>query len=258
MNSVDKCIRYVRGQVWRVDDGIDKYSSRNHIQHGSRPAIIVSSNAGNQTSPNVTIVPLTSKVDKRLSVNVPIHSDGTADSLALCSQMTVVPKTYLKYYMYTLSDSDMKTVEHSILESLGMDDYKHKSYASCSFDQLKSVIESIVQNRVNEILSKSNHSNVDVEYIENMVDNLVETQGSIEGAEPSTDSNVNSDRSQSMESIRNPYKKRIRWTDSNVRQFLSDYNKYDRQKLATMWGLSERGIYTTLKRCRERQESLKV
>lgn len=52
----------MRGEIYYVDFGMD---NNTHKQRGIRPAVIVSNNKNNSSSPVVTVVPLTSRTWKK-------------------------------------------------------------------------------------------------------------------------------------------------------------------------------------------------
>lgn len=58
--------RYTRGSVWYgLDLSIkDKHSSTDHLQRGNRMFVIFSSDEGNVTSPNVSVIPLSTQTQK--------------------------------------------------------------------------------------------------------------------------------------------------------------------------------------------------
>ena len=63
---MDVTCKYTRGSVWY---GLDlstenKYMSTDHLQHGNRQFIVFSSDEGNVTSPNVSVIPLSTKTQK--------------------------------------------------------------------------------------------------------------------------------------------------------------------------------------------------
>lgn len=77
-------------------------------QRGFRPALIFQNNVGNAYSPNVIVLPLTSKLKK---ANQPTHvlipADGTGlkrDSMVLCENPMSISKSRLGAYITTLSD----------------------------------------------------------------------------------------------------------------------------------------------------------
>lgn len=83
-------------------------------QTGFRPALVFQNNVGNTYSPNVIVLPLTSKLKK---ANQPTHvlipADGTGlkrDSMVLCENPVSISKSRLGDYITTLSDEYMGQV----------------------------------------------------------------------------------------------------------------------------------------------------
>ena len=86
-----------------------------------------------------------------------------------------IPKENLIEYKYSLSESVMKKIEEGVLIANGMKSYISDKEISYTFDQLQSVIESIVSRRVEMILrserEKANRiTDIDVS---NMVEKLL-------------------------------------------------------------------------------------
>lgn len=79
------------GQIWYI-----KARDKNgHLQYGERPAIIVSNDIGNNHSPMVNVVPLTSNLYKK---PIPTHCEiisAPLPSIALCEQVVPIDKTDL-------------------------------------------------------------------------------------------------------------------------------------------------------------------
>lgn len=77
------------------------------IQWGTRPVVIVSNDRNNEYSPNVTIVPLTSKMSKRnLPTHVLIKGCGlSAESLFLGEQIMLIDKGRLKRKVGSLKET---------------------------------------------------------------------------------------------------------------------------------------------------------
>ena len=55
-----------RGEIYNVDFGNNENSYK---QCGVRPALVVSNNRANENSPVVTVVPLTARVEEKISSN---------------------------------------------------------------------------------------------------------------------------------------------------------------------------------------------
>lgn len=106
------------GDVYLVDFG-GSYNEQN----GLRPAIIVQNNVGNLYSPNVIVVPLTSKIKRGdMLTHVVISSKDTdieKDSMALCENLTTVSKNRLVKYLAKMPNRYMIDVSMASLLSLG-------------------------------------------------------------------------------------------------------------------------------------------
>ena len=76
-----------RGSVWWWNCPEHR---RAHIQEGTRPVVVVSNDACNQSSGVVTVVPFTTRIKNAYPQQVPIlFSDGV--SIALTDQITSIP-----------------------------------------------------------------------------------------------------------------------------------------------------------------------
>lgn len=83
-------------------------------QSGIRPAVVFQNNIGNRYSPNVIVLPLTSKCKKRTQpTHVFLPADDTGlrmDSMVLCENPVCISKQKLKAYMTTLPQKYMAQV----------------------------------------------------------------------------------------------------------------------------------------------------
>lgn len=91
-----------------------KFSGSGHEQSGLRPGIVFKNNVGNEKSPNIIAIPLTSAIKK---LNMPSHVLLRAskyglrkDSVALCEGPERLAKDKLGFYITTLSNQDMKKI----------------------------------------------------------------------------------------------------------------------------------------------------
>jgi mRNA interferase MazF len=101
---------YKRGDIYFVDFGENIDSCK---QSGIRPAVIVSNNRANEHSPAITVVPLTSKTNKKRSlpthVFIPRHR-GTGlykSGLALAEQVETIDKRQLLDYRGRVCNPDI-------------------------------------------------------------------------------------------------------------------------------------------------------
>lgn len=82
------------------------FDGQGNEQKGKRPGLIFQNNLGNQYSPNVIALPLTSAIKK---INQPTHvfipSEGTGlarDSIVLCENPVIMSKEKLGIYLTTI------------------------------------------------------------------------------------------------------------------------------------------------------------
>ena len=98
-----------------------------HVQHGTRPVVIVSNDVANNFSPIVTAVPLTSN---RKAATLPTHVclcgyGLAAASIALCEQVMAVDKTRLVRRMGMVYKAyDRMALRHALAIQLGMENHK--------------------------------------------------------------------------------------------------------------------------------------
>ena len=110
-----------RGHIWltKFDPTIDSE------QKGTRPAIIVSNDIGNQYGPTVIVVPLTSQIaKKRLPTHVLIPKATTglkADSIALTEHVRSVSKLRLIRYLASVDTVTIKQVDNALKIAMELD-----------------------------------------------------------------------------------------------------------------------------------------
>ena len=107
-------------EIWTANIPAQEHS---HVQHGIRPVVIVSNNAANAHSPVVTVVPLTTKLQKRqLPTHVLLQEQGLdRSSLALCEQpMSLDKNRLLRRVGYIYKEFDRIAIHHALAVQLGM------------------------------------------------------------------------------------------------------------------------------------------
>ena len=110
-----------RGQIWltQFDPTIDSE------QRGTRPALIVSNDIGNQYGPTVIVVPLTSQVaKKRLPTHVFIAKNMTglkAYSIVLTEHIRSVSKKRLVRYIGSIEVATMTQIADALKIALELD-----------------------------------------------------------------------------------------------------------------------------------------
>lgn len=106
----------MRGDIHYIDETHKEVGSE---QRAGRPAIIVSNNKGNLTSPTVEVVYLTTAPKHDLSTHVKI-SGLLRPSTALCEQITSVSVERIGKYAGTCSDVEMEMINIALMESLAL------------------------------------------------------------------------------------------------------------------------------------------
>lgn len=87
-----------------------------HVQGGIRPVIIIQNNIGNKYSPTVTIIPLSSKIDKMRDLPIHVAVDKTdaigldKDSIALVEQLQTINKIALREKIAKVSDDCLRRI----------------------------------------------------------------------------------------------------------------------------------------------------
>ena len=94
--------------------------TENSIQGGERPCVIVSNNIGNRYSPNVTIIPLTSRSKKDLPTHMVIKSYN--NSIALGEQIITIPKTWIVSLKGRVLPSELKLIDRIIEIAVGIEE----------------------------------------------------------------------------------------------------------------------------------------
>jgi mRNA interferase MazF len=94
-------------------------------QSGTRPAIIVSRDAINATSPVLIIVPITSRINKKQlypsHVEMKMGEAGlTSDSVVLCEQVRAISRTKLQKQIGHLSIQRMSQVNAALKIALDL------------------------------------------------------------------------------------------------------------------------------------------
>lgn len=91
-----------------------KFTGSGSEQTGWRPGLIFQNNTGNEFSPNVIVLPLTSAIKKTYQpTHVVLHADDTGlkmDSIVLCENPQRLSKERLGNYLTTLSNDYMTQV----------------------------------------------------------------------------------------------------------------------------------------------------
>lgn len=88
-------------------------------QAGGRPGIIVSNDVGNEHSPVVIVVYLTTKEKKPLPTHVKINT-AIKPSVALCEQIETIYKGRIGSYIGQITDTEQKYIDRALAISIGV------------------------------------------------------------------------------------------------------------------------------------------
>lgn len=104
-------MNYKKGNVYLVQ--LDNRNS--HVQTGIRPCIVVQNNLGNIFSPNLIIVPITTKLKRK---DMPVHVKINDYQMALCECILTISKKQILSYLKTLDARTMKLIDRALSISL--------------------------------------------------------------------------------------------------------------------------------------------
>ena len=88
-------------------------------QAGGRPGIIISNNVGNEYSPVVIVVYLTTQEKKSIPTHVKINT-AVKPSVALCEQIETIYKGRIGNYIGQISDTEQKYLDKALAVSIGV------------------------------------------------------------------------------------------------------------------------------------------
>ena len=107
--------RVYRGEIYYIHETEGTGSE----QTGGRPGIIISNDIGNEHSPVVIIVYLTTQEKKTLPTHVKINT-ATRPSIALCEQIETIYKGRIGNYIGQITDTEQKNIDKALAVSIGI------------------------------------------------------------------------------------------------------------------------------------------
>lgn len=136
----------LRGEMYQADLGVSEKGAQDSEQKGVRPVIVIQNDIGNNYSPTVIVISVTSVIEK---AKLPTHVELSAiecglekDSVALGEQIRTLDKKKLLWKIGTLSDEYMEKINDAILKSLALKNQKEEEYKKYMFK---------IENKVTEI-----------------------------------------------------------------------------------------------------------
>lgn len=116
----------------------------------SRPAVIVSNNALNETAEVVEVVYLSTSPKKDLPTHVCLHATGVP-STALCEQIDHVSLRLVGDYCGTCTEEEMAAIDQALLRSLGIAepalDIKEATKVTAEETRLREHLRAVVAER---------------------------------------------------------------------------------------------------------------
>lgn len=106
-----------RGEIYSVDLPLEDNGC---VQKGKRPCLIIQNDTGNKYSPNVLIVPITSKQKTSLPTHIYLNNILIKDSTILCEQIMTISKWRIREKMGELDCDTMKLVNKALICELGL------------------------------------------------------------------------------------------------------------------------------------------
>jgi len=118
MKELKKFVK--RGYIIQVDFGVQAGS----VQSMNRPAIVIQNNTGNRYSPNVIVIPITSKNKKNMPTHFKLKKEKYdflhTDSIALCEQVVTISKQQIRGYLGCIDKDDIVLIDKKLAISMGL------------------------------------------------------------------------------------------------------------------------------------------
>lgn len=240
-----------RGQVWYIVEKTPYNIPGDSLQSGSRPWLVVSNNACNQSSPVITIVPLTTQNKVTLPTHVEFQSNGKQNTI-LCEQPRSLPVRLLENasYKWTMSESTMRLVDEALAIHFGI------SLTFPNSEKFWESLERMVRVKVKQAIEASRVQAIDATAIacniEKIVDSLIEPQSTkvptiIESGTAQVPTIIESEPTSTPEPVKDyvPVKKsqRRKWTTQDMRTFLADCDKMPIKEVAAKYGIQVASVY---------------
>lgn len=232
--------RVSRGQVWHIVEKNPYNIPGDSLQSGSRPWLVVSNNACNQSSPVITVVPLTTQNKITLPTHVEFQANGKQNTI-LCEQIRSLPVRLLENasYRWTMSESTMRLVDEALAVQLGI------SLTFPNSEKFWESLERMVRVKVKQAIETSKIQAIDTTAIacniERIVDSLTTPQ-----PEPTPQPTI-VEPTPVPEPVKDwvPVKKpkRRKWSTQDMATFLGDCEKLPVKEVAAKYDVQVASIY---------------
>lgn len=112
-----------RGSIFWCNLSKNSNNNRTNVQRGMRPVVLISNNIGNNHSPTITVIPLTTKTKHPLPTHVFVEGKNVlpAPSVALCEQIITIDKLQLGDKLGELSADELRAINKSLIIALSLE-----------------------------------------------------------------------------------------------------------------------------------------
>lgn len=235
-----------RGQVWHIVEKVPYNIPGDSLQSGSRPWLVVSNNSCNQSSPVITVVPLTTQNKITLPTHVEFESNGKQNTI-LCEQIRSLPVRLLENasYKWTMSESTMRLVDEALAVQLGI------SLTFPNSEKFWESLERMVRVKVKQAIEASRVQAIDATAIacniERIVDSLTTPQPEPTPEPTPVPTIVEPAQVPEPKPVKDwvPVKKskRRKWSTQDMMTFLADCDKLPIKEVADKYGIQVASVY---------------
>lgn len=93
---------------------------KGNLQRGRRPVVVVSNNKANYFGGQLTVVPLTTKLNKKDKLPTHTFIEGAKPSLTLCEQVTCVSKAQLGDFIRECTAQELADINKALIIQLSL------------------------------------------------------------------------------------------------------------------------------------------
>lgn len=250
------CRKVSRGQVWMLVEKSAYNIPGDSLQSGTRPWLVVSNDKCNQSSPTVTVVPLTTQDKTPLPTHVEFHQAGK-DQTILCEQIRTIPARFFDdptaSYRWTMSDKYMRLVDDALCVQLGL------SLCFPNSDRFWESLERLVRAKVKQAVEDSRVQAMDVgklcAILDDKTDKLIADAATTEPVTPATPI-VQAEQPVEVKPVETtpvvqptgwvphkPSKKRNKWTKEDMETFLADCEKMPLKEVSQKYDMKLSTLY---------------
>lgn len=205
-----------------VETANDNSQYDGSIQGKSRPYLIVSNNACNESSPVITVVPFTSKDKKHLPTHVYVNLYGHRQTI-LCEQVRSFNKKNLEangsYFISKMPEHIMKKVDKCLAIQLGLN------------------ILDMAQNEISQ-------TQYQVETLSKLTNSMIQSVSSQASSQAIQSNNVEADNSSQSNNVETKQPKQksylfqTKWTDDDKIKFIEQCNNHTLLEMSAMYDIS--------------------